>query len=75
MGNTFRYFFRCVAEIGEVVAIIDTPHSVIDTSDKKLKVREGGICFENVSFAYNENNPVFDQLSFSIKPGERVGLV
>ncbi|MDR3168666.1 MAG: ABC transporter ATP-binding protein/permease [Candidatus Peribacteria bacterium] len=75
MGNTFRNFFRCMAEIGEVVEIIDTPHSVIDHSDKKLKVRKGEIRFENVSFSYNDKNPVFEQLSFQIKPGERIGLV
>jgi ATP-binding cassette subfamily B protein len=68
MSNTFRNFFRCIAEIGEVVAIIDTPHSVIDTSNKKLKVSQGEIVFDEVNFAYNENNPVFENLSFRIKP-------
>jgi ABC-type multidrug transport system fused ATPase/permease subunit len=75
MGNTFKNFFRCVAEIGEVVAIIDTPHSVQDTTTKKLKVKEGEIEFQEVEFSYDGKNKVFDQLSLKIKPGERIGLV
>jgi ATP-binding cassette subfamily B protein len=68
MSNTFRHFFRCIAEIGEVVEIIDTPHSVVDTSTKKLKIKDGTIVFDTVTFAYDTNHPVFNQLSFHIKP-------
>lgn len=75
MSHTFRNFFRCMAEIGEVVAIIDTPHSVIDKTDKKLKVNSGEIQFTEVNFSYDGHNNIFEHLSFKIKPGERVGLV
>jgi ABC-type multidrug transport system fused ATPase/permease subunit len=75
MGNVFRQFFRCITEIGEVVAIIDTPHSVVDNTDKKLKVFEGTITFDAVDFSYDGVNKVFDNLSLHIKPGERIGLV
>ena len=33
------------------------------------------IRFENVSFAYDENNQIFEQVSFEISKGERVGFV
>jgi ABC-type multidrug transport system fused ATPase/permease subunit len=68
MSGTFRNFFRCMSEIGEVVAIVDTPHSVVDKSDKKLKVSQGEIIFDNVDFSYDGKNNVFEQLSFKIKP-------
>ena len=55
--------------------IIDTPHSVIDHSDKKLKVTTGIIEFQEVDFSYDGESQVFDKLSFRVKPGERVGLV
>ena len=35
-----------------MVEILDTPHEVIDNSDKKLKVKEGEIRFEKVDFIY-----------------------
>ncbi|MDR0860457.1 MAG: ABC transporter ATP-binding protein/permease [Candidatus Peribacteria bacterium] len=75
MGNTFRHLFRSVAEIGEVVEIIDIPHSVVDKTDKKLKISAGEIIFDAVDFSYDGENKVFDQLSLKIKPGERIGLV
>lgn len=54
---------------------MDTPHSVIDKGTKKLKVLSGEIIFDNVDFSYDGKNKVFSDLSFRIKPGERVGLV
>ena len=58
-----------------MVEILDTPHSVVDASNAKLHVKEGKISFCDVDFAYDEKNKVFEQLSFDIKPGERVGFV
>ena len=55
IGMTFRSFFRNISEIWEMVEILDTPHEVIDNSEKKLKVKEGEIRFEKVDFSYGEN--------------------
>lgn len=33
------------------------------------------ISFNNVSFSYTEGNPVLEQVSFTLQPGERVALV
>jgi ATP-binding cassette, subfamily B, multidrug efflux pump len=35
----------------------------------------GGIRFENVSFAYRQDDPILEDLSFDIAPGEHVALV
>ena len=35
----------------------------------------GEIAFENVTFSYNEGAPVLRDVSFRIRPGERVGIV
>jgi len=45
--------------------------SAVSTSDSV----KGEIRFENVSFAYKENEPVLKNLDFVIKPGEKVALV
>lgn len=51
------------------------PHYVTDASDAgTLKVREGNITFEKVTFEYGENR-VFQQLNLAIKPRERIGLI
>jgi ATP-binding cassette subfamily B protein len=35
----------------------------------------GGIRFENVTFAYVEGEPVLKNVSFEVRPGERIGIV
>jgi ATP-binding cassette, subfamily B, multidrug efflux pump len=50
---------------------VDRPHAV------ELVVKRGEIRFERVSFSYGRSDAasVLDQLDFTIRPGERVGLV
>jgi ATP-binding cassette, subfamily B, bacterial len=62
--------------INETLKVIAQPHSVKDPDQyAQLNVESGGIQFNNVSYSYPDGLKVFDNLSFEIKPGERVGLV
>lgn len=36
---------------------------------------QGGLCFDDVRFAYHQNMPVLRGLNLSLKPGERLALV
>ncbi len=62
---------------GERVALIlDTPSKIVDVDDaKELKEVNGNIAFENVSFRYEEDVPVLENISFECKPGMMVALV
>jgi ABC-type multidrug transport system fused ATPase/permease subunit len=40
-----------------------------------LAIRRGEICFNDVSFGYVLERPVFHHLNLTIQPGQRVGLV
>lgn len=42
---------------------------------KKLDHVKGSIIFDDVSFAYNVNEPILKNISFEVKPGETVALV
>lgn len=74
IGMTFRTFFRVVVEIAEVVELLDLPHQIVDKSQKKLIVAEWSIVFDKVQFSYGKHQ-IFHDLSFQVKPGERVALV
>ncbi|MEF1279726.1 ABC transporter ATP-binding protein [Vibrio fortis] len=55
--------------LAKPIAIEDKPNA------EPLKVPQGGIHFDNVSFNYGENKGVINNLNLNIKPGEKVGLV
>ena len=56
---------------GELVV----PLSILDKENaKKLKVNKGEIKFNNIYFKYRKNN-VLKNLSLTVKPGERLGIV
>jgi len=70
--------FENIGVVQEGMQTIAVPHSGIDRPGAgELKVSRGEIRFEDVSFSYNRNDasPVLDHLNFTIRPGERVGLV
>ena len=66
---------RTLWESTEMLEILNTPHEIEDHTNKKLKIWNWKIDFENVTFSYLEWKNVFDNLNLSIKPGEKVAIV
>lgn len=64
-----------LGESTEMLEILNTPHEILDHTDKKLKIWSWKIDFDNVTFSYIEWKSVFDGLDLSIKPGEKVAIV
>jgi ATP-binding cassette, subfamily B, bacterial len=62
------------ASIKRIEALRNTPISLID-GDRHLPDRPQPIHFENVDFGYADNALILQNLSFSIPPGETLGLV
>ncbi len=70
--------FENIGVVQEGMQSIAVPHAGVDRPGARaLEVSRGEIRFENVRFTYGRPDavPVLDRLSFSIRPGERVGLV
>jgi ATP-binding cassette subfamily B protein len=58
------------------VHAIVLPHEVVDRPDAgALVINRGEIRFNDVTFGYVAERPVFRHLNLTIQPGERVGLV
>ncbi|MDX2082941.1 MAG: ABC transporter ATP-binding protein [Rickettsiales bacterium] len=75
-----------VSEIGDFLgkmgdfkssfSILQNPVDTIDKPNAKdLKIKKGEIIFQNISFAYENSENIFDCLNLHIKAGEKVGLV
>ena len=68
-------FQNGLAAAQSVFDVIDTPPEV-NEGDKQIARANGEIEFKNVTVRYdNAKKPAIDNLSFSIKPGEKVALV
>ncbi len=68
--------FEHVGTVRDGVKMFSKRCSVKDVNNAKiLKVSEGRIDIENISFSYDKKNEIIKNLNLEVKPGERVGLV
>jgi len=64
------------ARLGEALATLLSPQDLKDPHDAApLKVNGAHIAIERLSFRYPGGRPIFDNLSFEIPPGQRIGIV
>jgi ATP-binding cassette subfamily B protein len=73
MANTMQ---SGVASAERVFSLLDAPEQVPDPVDAVV-VREprGRVAFEHVSFRYDEDQPLIDDLSLVAEPGQTVAIV
>jgi ATP-binding cassette subfamily B protein len=76
LSKRFLEFFEHIGNISNGVGTIIQPHEIIDRNNAIAHlITQGQIEFRQVSFSYSAEKPVFENLSVTIRPGERVGLV
>ncbi len=69
-------FANSMAALDRIFEIMDEKPEITDRPDAiKLPAIEGLVEFEHVYFSYTKSNPVLNDISFSIKPGEKIALV
>ena len=64
--------FDSVSSIGEILSSDDIEDN---TGKEKITSLDGNFEFENVHFAYKEDQPIFKGLDLSIKKGETIAIV
>ena len=71
-----QQIFRALGTIKDAMPVMTTPPTITDRPDAtELTVSRGEICFEHIRFAYTSGKPVIDDLSLTVRAGEKVGLV
>ena len=76
LSRRFLEFFEHIGNIANGVSVIVQPHELIDKEGAIAHpITQGKIEFRQVNFSYSSEKKVFENLSITIKPGERVGLV
>jgi len=76
-GRTIRDLYRSLADAEEMTEIFEEGHEIKDVPKAKaIKIVRGRIDFKSVCFSYGSSDTeVVHNLSFKIKPGEKVALV
>ena len=76
LGFVYREIRGSLTNIENLFSLLEKAPSINDEKDAtELKVTKGEIYFENVSFRYHEKREIIKNISFSIKPGQKVAVV
>src|SRR3954469_22378738 len=76
MGMVYREIKQAVIDIETMFGILARKPEIADKSGAKpLKVRDGSIRFENVTFSYDPDRQILKGLSFVVPAGRTVAIV
>jgi ATP-binding cassette, subfamily B, multidrug efflux pump len=79
MSEKFNTLQAAMASSERIFQLLDTDVAVKNPSQipvaQDLSPAKAHIVFDHVSFAYKDNDHVLRDVSFEVKPGERVGIV
>lgn len=78
MDRIYARIFRVskrMASIDRVMEIEDFDSENDLSSNEQFDIAEGEVVFDAVTFAYEDNKKVLDQINLSIRPGEKIALV
>lgn len=83
ISNPIKRLSRVIGNIQKALAaaqrvfdVLDLPEVIKNAHDAKVLPKvKGDVRFNDVSFAYNENEEVLSHVSFEVKPGEMIAFV
>lgn len=76
ISSFYNQLVTNIAGAERIFEIMDTPPAITDAEDvTEMPEIQGEVRFEQVSFSYDEQTKVLDNVSFRIKPGETIALV
>ena len=76
MSRVIANIQKALAAADRVFDVLDLPELIQNKPNAKLLPHvKGSVSFNNVSFAYNTDEPILDDVSFSATPGQVVALV
>jgi ATP-binding cassette subfamily B protein len=76
LSEKYNILQQAMASSERIFKLLDTKPDVVDpVNPRTLSDVKGAIRFENVSFAYNDEEWVLRDINLDIKPGERIAIV
>jgi len=76
LGIIYRMLKHTLADMDLVMKLLEREEEIRDDDDAQpLEVKQAEVSFEHVKFAYNEDRPILQDISFTIAPGEKLAVV
>ncbi|WOO34553.1 ABC transporter ATP-binding protein [Anaerocolumna sp. AGMB13020] len=76
LSNFYNQLVTNISGAERIFEIMDTDPDINDENDsKELPQIKGEVYFDHVTFAYDKDTQVLNDVSFHIKPGETIALV
>jgi ATP-binding cassette, subfamily B, multidrug efflux pump len=77
LSEKFNILQSAMASSERIFKVLDEPVTIESPAQpvRRPAPAAGHIVFDNVSFAYNDNDYVLNDISFEVLPGQRVGIV
>ena len=75
MTHLPRQVMQMVTSLNRIYDVLDEEPMLADKENSKAFPIKGAFEFEKVSFGYQTYEPVLENISFTVKPGEMIGLV
>ncbi|TAH69473.1 MAG: ABC transporter ATP-binding protein [Anaerolineaceae bacterium] len=76
LSNFYNKLITNISGAERIFDILDTKPEIADASNvEEMPVIKGEVTFDHVSFAYDKDTQVLNDVSFIVKPGETIALV
>lgn len=76
LGEQILRFSKVIGTCQQALSFMQLPHDITDkASATELSLKQAGIEFNRISFAYVNSNPLFEKLTLKVQAGEKLGLV